>query len=578
MAKKAFKVAEIRGVAFSHMSRGGKKKQLHENQKGRNWFKKSSTPTDVMNSASSDSGIDANISRPDLRTFKTSSHTLSRSSRAISPDIITRMQKVLGINASVISAPTILKHDKKISSSHSAPQIPSSDRLINEIMIPTKVDRKIAKRDSMEFARHRRLSKAPQSARDHNTTRRSASMNMATSQRQVRSASMNMATSQRQLRTFDNSIGIRTSQSLCTDQLVSARKSNEIKANVKIPQGMVSIVITDIQGSTSMWEENASAMKDALDIHDKIIRKCYVKQSGYEITTEGDSFQLAFHHPLDAYSFCLDCQQKLFEASWPPTILALENAKFDAGRVMRGLRVRMGIHHGPTTSKVHDVTHRICFDGEGLELAKAMEKASHGGQIITNVGTWRSVSGMAERYLGSPQTLDLGVHELKGKGEINYTKGLVQLVPKRLAFDYFTFRGTKKTTNRAKGRTFPPPKTERQICAAFFDAPYLNNMVTLVFVNTSVSKETLKTPEELKKLSKIIRSLLIRTRPPGYECQEDNGNWMLAFHSLESAILFGLNLIEKLTSIHSVLAHIGIHRGKFTCMGPHVVTGKTSVI
>ena len=485
MAKKAFKVAEIRGGAFSHMSRGGKKKQLHENQKGRNWFRirKSSAPTDVMNSASSDSGKDANSSRPDLRTFKTSSHTLSRSSRAISPDIITRMQKALGINASVISAPTILKHDKKISSSHSAPPIPSSDRLINEIMIPKKVDRKIAKRDSMEFARHRRLSKAPQSARDHKTTRRSASMNMATSQRQ--------------LQTFDNSIGMRTSQSLCTDQLVSARKSNEIKVNVKIPQGMVSIVITDIQGSTSMWEENASAMKDALDIHDKIIRKCYVKQSGYEITTEGDSFQLAFHHPLDAYSFCLDCQQKLFEANWPPAILALENAKFDADRVMRGLRVRMGIHHGPTTSKVHDVTHRICFDGECLELAKAMEKASHGGQIITNVGTWRSVSGMAERYLGSPQTLDLGVHELKGKGEINYTKGLVQLVPKRLAFDYFTFRGTKETTNRAKGRTFPPPKTERQICAAFFDAPYLNNMVTLVFVNTSVLKESSKTPEEL---------------------------------------------------------------------------------
>ena len=70
----------------------------------------------------------------------------------------------------------------------------------------------------------------------------------------------------------------------------------KLKANVKIPQGKVSIVITDIQGSTMMWEQDPSAMKDALDVHDAIVRKCYVKQSGYEITTEGDSFHLAFHH------------------------------------------------------------------------------------------------------------------------------------------------------------------------------------------------------------------------------------------------------------------------------------------
>jgi class 3 adenylate cyclase len=376
------------------------------------------------------------------------------------------------------------------------------------------------------------------------------------------------------------SAGMSTCQSLHTSQLVSVRKSIDIKENVKIPKGKVSIVITDIQGSTRMWEQNAPAMKDALDIHDAIIRKCYAKQSGYEITTEGDSFHLAFHHPLDALSFCLDCQQCLYNADWSDDILELSNAKFIPEQLVRGLRVRMGVHCGPSTSDIHEVTRRIYYNGEALELAKSMERASYGGQIITNVETWREVSGMAERYLGKPQVLDLGVHELEGKGETIYTRSLVQLVPKQYAFDYCTFRGTalNRDDQRPEGRTFPPPKTAAQTCAAFFDAPYLNNKVTMIFVNTTLVEEAINKqdiPKYSKNLAKIIRGLLIRTNPPGYECQEDNGNWMLAFHSLETAILFGLNLVARIKIARfPLLSKIGVQSGTFTSMGPHAITGE----
>ena len=40
----------------------------------------------------------------------------------------------------------------------------------------------------------------------------------------------------------------------------------------------------------------------------------------YEIATEGDSFQLAFHTPADAVGWCLDVQSLLLTAAWPAAL------------------------------------------------------------------------------------------------------------------------------------------------------------------------------------------------------------------------------------------------------------------
>eukprot|EP00957_Ditylum_brightwellii_P166135 12648461-Ditylum_brightwellii.AAC.1 len=77
---------------------------------------------------------------------------------------------------------------------------------------------------------------------------------------------------------------------------------------MQAPEGDVTIVFTDLQGSTTLWETHPPAMKAAVDLHDKIIRRCYGEHSGYEITTEGDAFQLAFQHPIDALAFALKTQ------------------------------------------------------------------------------------------------------------------------------------------------------------------------------------------------------------------------------------------------------------------------------
>eukprot|EP00727_Mastigamoeba_balamuthi_P000163 m51a1_g10143 putative serine threonine kinase (1409) ;mRNA; r:62958-68430 len=126
---------------------------------------------------------------------------------------------------------------------------------------------------------------------------------------------------------------------------------------VEPPSGLLALVFTgtsrssppDIQGSTHLWEWNASVMKKALLRHNDIVRECYRKHSGYEVKTEGDAFMLTFQSPLDALCFCCDAQKALVSEPWDPQLMSQECcAEVMKGETVlyRGLRVRMGIHIG----------------------------------------------------------------------------------------------------------------------------------------------------------------------------------------------------------------------------------------
>lgn len=371
------------------------------------------------------------------------------------------------------------------------------------------------------------------------------------------------------------------------------------------PTGDVTIIFTDVQGSTSFWETCPTDMKKATDIHDIIMRQCYTNHSGYEISTEGDSFNLAFQHPVDALAFALQAQLKLYKADWPEGILNHPDGKDEQALKFRGFRVRFGIHHGPTKSRVHEMTGRNVYSGEGVKVAKAVEGLCHGGQILTTMETWKAVSGMAERYLGRPQVSDCGEHLLfeskipnigsSGYTTTRYTRRIMQLVPSSLAFDFFEARGRRdvptedgkmgfeiKDASSVTGRLFPPLTSKRQLTTCFLNAPYANGRVTICFVYT-VGLDDIpdNRTKNLGILAKLVRKKMLMLNPPGYECQEDNGCWMLAFDRMAHAVTFGLHLksagIEAGDLVGTVdreaMFKVGILSGPFTSMGPHKTTG-----
>ncbi|KAK1741258.1 nucleotidyl cyclase domain-containing protein [Skeletonema marinoi] len=357
----------------------------------------------------------------------------------------------------------------------------------------------------------------------------------------------------------------------------TVRTMQTIKKMV-IPSGEVTIIYTDVQGSTALWEADPMSMKKATDIHDSIIRRCYSDHGGYEITTEGDAFNLAFQHPADAIGFALKAQLALYRAKWPEGTLGHPDGCDNEKKKFRGFRVRFGMHHGPTTSTVHKTTGRTTYQGEAVEVAKAIEKMSHGGQILTTVETWRTVSGMAEQLLGSPQVMDCE----------GIVKRIVQLVPNSLSYDFFAARGGQEVKEgeapqKVCGRVFPPLLSHGQLSTSFLNAPYIGNKVAMVFVYTDKMEaiEDRERKKNFKILAKYVRSHLMRLSPPGYECQEDKGSWMLAFDRIDNGINFGLDLKENVMKNAKLLGdvdksqvfRVGIHWGPFLSMGPHTVTG-----
>ena len=72
---------------------------------------------------------------------------------------------------------------------------------------------------------------------------------------------------------------------------------------------MVTLVSTDVEGSTELWEWDRDAMDAATMVHDRAMRSRLSDFHGYEVSTEGDSFLIAFHEPADSVAWAVTMQQ-----------------------------------------------------------------------------------------------------------------------------------------------------------------------------------------------------------------------------------------------------------------------------
>ncbi|XXQ35687.1 PH domain-containing protein [Plasmodiophora brassicae] len=151
------------------------------------------------------------------------------------------------------------------------------------------------------------------------------------------------------------------------------------------PQTRVVLVVSDVQGSTRLWDCEPDAMNASLEDHDRTLRALLKAHSGYEVKTEGDAFLVAFFNEPDAIRWCIDVQQRLLACDWPEALLRQPEAcpVYDQDTLLfRGLRVRMGIHSGTPSHRRSSVTTRIEYSGPDVHLAYAVSGAANGGQIL----------------------------------------------------------------------------------------------------------------------------------------------------------------------------------------------------
>ncbi|MBM3266675.1 MAG: AAA family ATPase [Candidatus Sericytochromatia bacterium] len=207
------------------------------------------------------------------------------------------------------------------------------------------------------------------------------------------------------------------------------------------PTGVVTLVFTDVQGSTVLWERQPTAMHAALGIHNRLLRDLLAEHGGYEVKTEGDAFMVAFAAPDAAVAWCLAAQEALLAAEWPADLLSQPDAgeeRDPAGMALRrGLRVRMGVHAGEPFCVPDPLTGRMDYFGPMVNRAARVGGAAHGGQVVVSGGVWAALGDAAPPRAAAR---DLGEHRLKG---LDTPERLVQLLPEGLA-----------------GRTFEPPKSQ----------------------------------------------------------------------------------------------------------------------
>ena len=159
-----------------------------------------------------------------------------------------------------------------------------------------------------------------------------------------------------------------------------------------IPSGTVTLLFTDVQGSTRLWEAEPELMAVALRHHDEVLRSTIEAAGGYVFKTVGDAFCAAFWSAPAAVTAVLAAQQSLGAQPWPTS---------------RPILVRMGLHTGACEERDGD------YFGPVVNRAARLEAAAHGGQVLVSGAT-------AELLAGSLPTgtrlKDLGLHRLKDLG------------------------------------------------------------------------------------------------------------------------------------------------------------------
>ena len=133
-----------------------------------------------------------------------------------------------------------------------------------------------------------------------------------------------------------------------------------------LPTGTVTLLFSDIEGSTTLLRRLGEAYADALSAERALVRGAIARWHGHEMGTEGDSFFVVFTSAQQAVLAAVEAQRGLARHAWPGDVR---------------LRVRMGLHTGVPQR------HEDGYIGLDVHRAARIGSCAHGGQIVVSAST-----------------------------------------------------------------------------------------------------------------------------------------------------------------------------------------------
>ena len=108
-----------------------------------------------------------------------------------------------------------------------------------------------------------------------------------------------------------------------------------------LPSGVVTFLLTDVAGSTQLWETVPRLMEDALARHDQLVEQIVSDHHGVLLKRrgEGDSTFSVFRLATDAAAAAHTIQREFFRHAWPDDCV---------------LRVRIAVHTGQALERGGD--------------------------------------------------------------------------------------------------------------------------------------------------------------------------------------------------------------------------------
>ena len=152
----------------------------------------------------------------------------------------------------------------------------------------------------------------------------------------------------------------------------------------ELPTGTVTLLFTDIEGSTRLLQRVGDDYAGLLSQHHSLLEEAFLAHGGVIVDKEGDAFFVAFASAKAAVAAAGEAQRALVSHDW-----------LDENEI----RVRMGLH----TGEPRVVEGR--YVGLDVHHAARVMAAGHGGQVLLSEST--------RALLDVAQLRDLGLHRLK---------------------------------------------------------------------------------------------------------------------------------------------------------------------
>jgi predicted ATPase len=146
-----------------------------------------------------------------------------------------------------------------------------------------------------------------------------------------------------------------------------------------LPSGTVTLLFTDIEGSTRLLDKLRERYGEVLAEHRRVLRQAFAAHNGVEVDTQGDAFFVAFARAQEAVAAAEQAQRALGDGP---------------------VRVRIGIHTGEPQLAGEG------YVGMDVHRGARIAAAGHGGQVLLSQAT-------RELLEETVRLRDLGEHRLK---------------------------------------------------------------------------------------------------------------------------------------------------------------------